>query len=94
MTQAHKTPGALVEFKPLDPREEGAEAVFGRWMGRVLEVMEEHPRGHVVVMDYETRERIGGPPIPGQRPCGFHEERFQTISPERRRALKSKPPKL
>lgn len=53
MTQAHKTPGALVEFKPIDPREEGAEAVFGRWMGRVLEVVEEHPR--VILWSLITR---------------------------------------
>ena len=94
MTQAHKTPGALVEFKPLDPREVGAEEVFGRWMGRVLEVVEEHPKGHVVVIDYETRQSLGGKPIEGQRECGFHEERFQTISPERKRALKSPRPRI
>lgn len=90
MTQAHKTPGALVEFKPLDPRETGAEDVFGRWMGLVLEVVEEYPRGHVVVIDYHTRELLGGPPPAGHKACGFHAERFQTISPERRRAIERK----
>lgn len=92
MTQAHKTPGALVEFKPLDPKEEGAESVFGRWMGRVFEVVEEYPKDHIVVIDYETREPLGAAP-PGERMSGFHEERFQTISPEAKRQLKSRRPK-
>ena len=76
MTQAHKTPGALVQFKPLDPNDKNDQMYFAQYEGRVFEIIEERHPGHMVIKDYKTGKIVADER--GQ-PWVFHDDRFQTI---------------
>jgi len=78
MTQAHKTPGALVEMHPWT-NEKGMEQYYGFMQGRVFEVMEECIRGHLTVRDVFTGEIFGG-----------HDENFKTLDKKRIREVRKK----
>lgn len=81
MTQAHKTPGALIEIHD-DLREGGiAHDIYGwlKWDDRVFEVIKEEPYGHLHFKDAITGELI----LPG----GWHDDNFKTLSPAKKRAV-------
>jgi hypothetical protein len=82
MTQAHKTPGAILEIHK-DMKEGGKHRqLFEDFYGNVLEdeyyeVLREEPYGHLHLRGLET----------GKIYPGFHDNTFQTVSKEKKKDL-------
>lgn len=92
MTQAHKTPGALVEFLPLDPSDAAEIAVFGEYVGRVFEVVCEVFPGHFALKDVLTQKILGAALEGTFIAAGFHPERLRTVPKARARQVRAVAP--
>ena len=78
MTQAHKTPGALVKAHPdiLPGGIIGDYYTHIHLSGRVFEVVDVNPPGHTNVIDIESGEKYG-----------LHSENFITLSKQEKLEL-------
>ena len=76
MTQAHKTPGALVRFKPIT---DNSAPHFEVYMGRVFEVVSEVAPGHFSLKDFATQEMVGSTYQGEFRAYGFHPEGLVSV---------------
>ena len=77
MTQAHKTPGAIVEIHD-DLKPGGKLYKFYNWLdwnGKVFEVVKEEPCGHLHLKDAVTGEKVLG--------C-WHDTNFKPVSEEKK----------